>query len=502
MSDGSGNTRRFAINTIYSVLSWLLPLILALVTTPFLIRGLGVETYGVYLLVLGFITYFFTYGVGKSAAKFVAEYRAKNDVVMARKLVSAALITNVVISVVAASIIALLARFIVGSVLDINEPIDRIAEFSLLLACVTVIVAVPGQIFQFVLQGIHRFDRFLFVVNFNAVLLSAGNIAIAMYMPSVPMLFAWNLVITGGTSIASFLIARREMPELSFDANIGGEPIRAVLRYTFSVIGYQLFGNGLLLFERSWLMRHFGAETVSHYVVPMNLAMYIHIFSGSLVLALFPMLNEMLDDPTRLRRVYEISTKVILCVAAFAGLTAFAVGHSFLTVWLGPEFADAAHRVLLIHIATFSCLAMATIVWQVAESFRAASLNSIVTLLWSIISIPLMVVFANRFGFEGVALGRAVGVVSFLFLIIIVEQKFIAKSDKWFWSSSLARVSLAGAMAFIAESFIISGLGDSWISVIAAVGIGFTVFAVAIFVLRVFDATELLMFRRIAGNDR
>lgn len=499
MAESTGNTRRFAINTFYSVLSWLSPLVLALVTTPFLIKGLGVEMYGVYVLVLGFITYFFTYGVGKSAAKFVAEYRAKNDEEMVRKVVSAALIANIVISIIAAGIIAIAANFIVGSILDLNAPLDHVAEIGLLLACVTVVVSVPGQVFQFVLQGIHRFDRFLFVVNLNAVLLSVGNIAIAVYMPSVTLLFVWNLLITAGTSIASFVVAKRQMPELRFDPKIGGEPLRSVLRYMLSIIGYQIFGNGLLLFERSWLMRNFGAESVSHYVVAMNLAMYIHIFSGSLVLALFPLLNEMLDDRSRMRRIYEIATKVILCVAVFFGLSAIAIGRTFLTIWLGPEFAEVAHMVLIIHVVTFSFLALATIVWQIAESFRAAALNSFATLLWTLISIPSMIVFANSMGFQGVALGRTVGVVSFLFLIIWVERRYIESNEKWFWPPTILKVAIAGAVAFAVESFIISQLSESWLSVIVAFGTGFGVFAITILVGRMFDVDERQMFLRATG---
>ena len=65
---------RLILNSIYSLLAWLLPVTLGLLVTPFLLKRLGVEAYGVYLVILGFIGYSFTFSVSKAVAKFVAEF--------------------------------------------------------------------------------------------------------------------------------------------------------------------------------------------------------------------------------------------------------------------------------------------------------------------------------------------------------------------------------------------------------------------------------------------
>jgi O-antigen/teichoic acid export membrane protein len=44
-------------NTIFGFLSWFLPLGLSFVATPIILHGLGIEKYGLYTLVLGFISY-------------------------------------------------------------------------------------------------------------------------------------------------------------------------------------------------------------------------------------------------------------------------------------------------------------------------------------------------------------------------------------------------------------------------------------------------------------
>jgi O-antigen/teichoic acid export membrane protein len=58
-------------NGLLTAVSWLVPLILAPVITPLLVRYLGEEQYGIYALVTGVMAYA-GIGTGRAAAKFVS----------------------------------------------------------------------------------------------------------------------------------------------------------------------------------------------------------------------------------------------------------------------------------------------------------------------------------------------------------------------------------------------------------------------------------------------
>ena len=89
----------------------------------------------------------------------------------------------------------------------------------------------------------------------------------------------------------------------------------------------------------------------------------------------------------------------------------------FLGLWMNDEFARISYILLVIHVLTFGLLAMNTIVWQVAESFRFAALNAFATLAWMAISIPLMILLSERYESAGVAIARLAGVFVFVPLI-------------------------------------------------------------------------------------
>src|SRR5215213_2240653 len=84
-----GKRRGLAANSLFSVVAWIFPIMLGFVATPILVRGLGSEQYGLFAIVLGFISYSFTFGVGKVVGKYIPELEAAGQSERSIKFVSA-----------------------------------------------------------------------------------------------------------------------------------------------------------------------------------------------------------------------------------------------------------------------------------------------------------------------------------------------------------------------------------------------------------------------------
>src|SRR3954452_12319462 len=95
-------------NVIYGSLTWLLPVSMSLVATPVLIRSLGNSEYGIYALILGVISYSFTFNFGRAITKFVAEYKASGDADKIRDVVSATVFLNVAVGAIGGTVTCLL----------------------------------------------------------------------------------------------------------------------------------------------------------------------------------------------------------------------------------------------------------------------------------------------------------------------------------------------------------------------------------------------------------
>jgi O-antigen/teichoic acid export membrane protein len=485
---------RVVRNGIYSALSWLLPIILAFVATPIVVHGLGTEQYGLYALVLGFISYSFTFGVGRIAAKYVAEFRASGEPDKISESVSATFWFSLLIALLGVTLVALTARLIVVDVLFIPEEHQGVAVSAIYLACVTILFTMLSQVFQYVLQGVHSFDRYLLLTNVAGVLLNFGSIGLVWLGYGVEALVAWNLVVVVLIGLLFYWNARRLLPELTFRTDIRSGIWTSVVKYGGSIILYQIFGNLILIFERAWIVRNFGSESLTYYVVPMTLGLYLHGFVGSVVLVLFPVVNELLDNPEKLVRLYKQATKLVVAFIMFSFVSAVAGGEIFLTRWISAEFAARSYRLLVIHMATFALLANVTITWQITESFRSAGLNALMTFLWFVISVPLMIYLSQRFGTEGVAIGRFAGILVSLPMIYLVEKRFLGSALARFWFTNLMRLCVAAVgMAFV-QWLVFAHLPATWPTLVLGFAAGAIVYGSLLLLAGYFDRQERQQF--------
>ena len=498
----AGRQLRIFKNGIYSALSWVFPIVFALIVTPVVVRGLGNELYGLYTIIVGFISYSFTFGIGKTAAKFVSEYKATGETDKISETVSSAFWLSLGWGVVGAAIVALTANYIVTNVLLIPPQLQDTAVIAVYLACFTILVTMLSQVFQYVLQGLQRFDLFLFLTNLSVFLLNLGSVLIVIEGYSVLVLLVWNLIVAFAVGTAFYFNARRLLPEFTFRFSINIELWKASLNYSFSIIIYQVFGNILLLFERGWIVRKFGTQALTFYVVPMMIGLYFHGFISSLVLVIFPVINELLTDKEKLNRLYQTSSKIIITLTGFFLVTTIVTGHVFLKIWMTDEFAVASYWVLVNHALTFSVLSVVVVVWQMNESHRAASVNAIVTVLWLLISVPLMIILSYQWQLTGIAFARFVGVTIFLAMIFFAEQRFLGGVAYKFWASTLVRLILASALTGFAEWFILGMRQPGWVTLIVAGVGGGAVYSLALVVTGFLKEDEKLVLKDLILNWR
>lgn len=485
------------MNSVFSLISWLFPLLISFVATPIIVRGLGNDSYGLYALIAGFISYSFSFGIGKTAAKYVSEYTASGETEKISGVLSTIFWFSLSIGVLGTAIISIFAKSIVADVLQIDAGQQALAVTALYLACVTILVYMISQIFQFALQGLHRFDKYSILINLNGILLNGGSILVVWNGGGVLALLCWNLAVVFLICLLFYFSARRLLPNAKIRFTFDKAMTQSVLKYGTSIILYQFFANLLLIFERAWITRKFGTEAVTFYVVPMTLAIYMHGFIGSLVLVLFPFVNELLNDREKLTTLYQKANKIVVAVIAFCVLSLICGGKMFLGVWIGQDFADNAFTVLAVHVLTFGILAVMTISWQLAEGFGHAVLNALSTGTWVLISIPLMIFSADNWHNEGIAVSRLIGVLATLPLILYIERRFLQRIAWGFWARTLASIVAATIAAVLVEKFIFSVAPATWLMLIAAVAAGGAVYAIVLVLTGFLSKEERGMLRDV-----
>lgn len=487
-------------NGIYGSLSWFLPLILAFYATPILVRSLGNENYGIYALLIGFISYSFNFGIGRAVTKYVAEYRADNRIEEAIGIVSSTYYVCLFLAVIANLLIILFAGSIVRDVLQIGAERQQLAINALYVSGATIFVLLLSQTYQALIQSAHRFDRLAIIMNINGVLLAVGNIVLVLNGFGVISLIWWNLLITAVSGFLFYISSRKFLPEIKTSFKFNLKSIGLIGKFGLGIFSYQIFGNIILLFERGWIIRKFGEESLTFYVVPMMLGIYLLGFTISLVQVLFPVISEMLGEREKIIRLYQKSTKIVLAIISFAVLSLICGGKLLLALWINPEFAENSYVILIFHALSFGLSAVYTLSWQLVEGFGKTKINAFISFIWLTVSLPLMVFLAEDWGANGIAFARFFAIFLTFPAIFYAEKRYLGKVQISFWLKICLILGAAIISSSVVETWIFGILAVKWFTLVLGGFAGMTVFFLTLLILGFITDDEKILLKQLFGK--
>lgn len=493
-------------NSLYSLTSWVLPIALAFVATPFILGRLGVEEYGLYVLVNGFIAYSFSFNIGRAVVKYVSEFDARGEKEKISEIIAATFYFGLGLGAICSSILVGLSGWLVADVLKIapEQQAETVTAFYLAAVCVWLMII--NQIFSGVLQALHRFDIYSLITVLANILLITGNILLVWAGYQFVSLVAWNTITIIFSGALFFALAKKKLPELNLKLNFSREIFWVSVKYGLSVTGYQILINLLLIFERSVITRYRGADDLTHYVVPMNIAIYIHAFVSSLTINFVPLTSGLFaaDKKKELERLYRRINKVVIAVIIYLCVALGIGGQSFLTNWISADFAEISADVFLYQLATFGLLAWLVISWQFIEGLGIPYYNTINSFVWVIVAVPLMLMLVKTDGIRGVAIARLLSVAVIPISILLNERKLFDRIQWRFWRDSLALLGLSAIVAGAAEYFWLSSFPVNWFNLIVGVGLCGMIFSAMLYFTFYFTDEEKVwlqgFFKRVFAS--
>lgn len=501
MSDIQKQTSKSIVrNVFYGFLTWILPLGLSFAAMPVIVKSLGDADYGIYALVLGFIGYSFTFSIGRAITKYISEYRANGETDKIRDVISATFFINIAVGLLGVLIIFGLSEWLIKDVFKIASEAQQKSVYAMYIAALIVFFTMLNQVFNAVLQGIHRFDVYSKIFNISSFALLAGNLILALFGFKLLYLLGWNLFVTIITSFFIAVSAKQLLPEFGLTFRFKSETLRLVLQYSASIIGYQILANFLLLFERGWITRQLGSENLTYYVVPMTLGMYIHGFISSLMLVIFPLASELKNDTEKLLKLYQKATKIVCFLTVFLVMTLIVDSRSFLTIYMGENFAEKASILLILHAITFGALAILTVSWQMTEGLGFPDYNFKMFGICLVLSVTLMILLTEKYQNFGIALARLIGFGTIFFSIFYVEKWFFGRIQTKFWTKILGSLSLAAVISAAVQYFLLQNLNLNWFSFILSVSVSGIVYLLGLWLLGFVTEDEKVLFKKILGR--
>ena len=469
-----------------SYLLIMVKLVVTLLFTPFLVRSLGVEGYGLYALVgaLAAYLYILDFGMNDSVLRFFVEH--ENDKVERDGFLSKMLGLYAIIGA-----LVLLATFgltvLVEPVFGARNGPDQI-EMLIDMILITGAGAAVLVALNPVGALLSATESFVFLRSMEIVLtilstlvmvavLKAGGGAVQVVAVTAASTALQALVRLGYAVLVLNARVRFALPERALLGRVGA--------YAAPIFVSVLAGALFWRLDNVLIGAMLGAAPIAIYAIGVTFNKYFMSFATALSRVMTPEIirqveqgadaNKLTDMMIQISRIQAIFLLLIL-----SGLIVF--GQRFLILWLGPQFAPAYWIMLAILTPfTFELTGNArNIILQVKGLYWY---KSAITFVMAALNVPLTLILLRTMGVLGAAVSTGIAILVGYFLIaLLLKVKVGIEMGRYFIQTVRGIVPLAVVLTvtgLLTEPFLPQG----WLPLIAGAAAYAGIFGLVVYFL-------------------
>ncbi len=314
--------------------------LLALVTIPAMIDGLGLASYGVYTLAFSIAGFgaFLDLGLGWTVSRFVAEADALKDHGLLVATIRAGALFHLGIAFVFIIIVYPFAGRISQAIIRSSTADIPLMARVLRIAAVSFACSSIGGVFISVLRGLRRFAPAT-VISVVGMTTSVAGAALMAWlgMGVVPAAAAQLAGAFLGMAMGAWICQ-------SYFVNPGSggglrRQFRRMLEFSLWTYVSRLTQMFVLQADKVLIGRFAGPAFLPVYSVPFGFAQKINFLAGPAVTAIYPTAAAEQNDPELFMKKYFSGSRLVHILTGAAALSVVFWGKEFLTAWIGADFA-------------------------------------------------------------------------------------------------------------------------------------------------------------------
>jgi O-antigen/teichoic acid export membrane protein len=407
MSTGAPSTRLLARNVGVNLAAQLLPLLVALVLTPYLVTRLGTERFGAFALAMVLIGYLgvFDLGFGRALTKLAAERLGGTGADEIPRLAGTALAVQVVLGTIVGLALTALADPLVDRVATLPPGLRDEARRSLWMVAVCVPIAMHGSAFQGLLEAYQRFDLTGAMRIFLGTGLIAGPVIAAAAGGGLPAVTAALCVVRAVSWIAYAVLCARIVPGLFAAAWRPSWPaVRALVTFGGWLSVANVAGPLIVHADRFILGSVASMRAVAYFATPYDAVTKLWFLPDALLGVLFPAFSASLATrPAEALTLFRRGVTFLFLALFPVTLAIVVLAPDLLRLWLGEEFAIASTRPLRLLALGVFVNGLARVSFVFLQSAGRPDVIAKVTVIELLVYPFVSWAFVRRAGVDGAA---------------------------------------------------------------------------------------------------
>ncbi|HLY97450.1 MAG TPA: flippase [Candidatus Angelobacter sp.] len=422
------SSRLLAGNTVWNLFGQLLPTVVGVVAVPPLVRGLGVERFGILSLawvVIGYFS-FLDLGTGRALTKLVADKLGARQEESIPPLVWTSLLFMAGLGLFGTAVALLISPWMVHRALRIPGALQSEALKGLYLLAISMPLVTLTSGLRGILEAQQRF-RILTLIRIPISILSfAGPLIMLPFSHSMVAIIGVLVAVRIAGCIAHFLACFHTMPALRWNFSLQRDVIAPMVRFGGWMTVTNVIGPVMTYLDRFFVGGLLSVSAISFYTIPFDAVIRLTIIPNGITGVLFPAFAvSLVQDRDRTSLLITRGIKSIFLAVFPVVLIISVLAPEGLQLWLGPSFSQTGAPVLRWLAAGVLVNAIAYVPFVLIQSAGRPDIIAKV----EAIQVPLYLIalwfLTKRFGIEGTAITWTARIIlDAIFLFFFSERLF------------------------------------------------------------------------------
>jgi len=411
----------------YNVVSTAIPLAVGLVVTPYLIRAIGVEKFGILTMAWMVVGYFgiLDMGLGRALTQKVAERIGRNATKNLKSIVWITTLTATILGLVGAALILVSSEWLAYKFLNVSPGIGPQLKRGFIWIAATIPLVLASTSLTGVLEGQQNFGISGGLRALISTLTFCAPVVSASYSTDLDVIFFSLFAVRFCSLAATALIVLRSTKKYAGWA-IESKEFRSLFQYGGWVTLSNIISPLMVYFDRFYIASALSASVVAYYTTPADLIsklLYLPLALTGVMFASFA--TDWEAHRETVRRRYRKTLFAIAAMMLPAPLIALFFGEKLLVLWLGVSFAAQSYQIMQILSLGLLFNALATVPFAYIQATGRADVTAKFHMLELPVYIGLIYLFTNQYGLVGVAMAWTTRTFVDMSLLIIFARRHL-----------------------------------------------------------------------------
>ncbi|MEW7291805.1 lipopolysaccharide biosynthesis protein [Aquimarina sp. 2304DJ70-9] len=482
--------------------------VVGLVLTPFILKSLGKDEYGIYITIgalIGTIS-LLDFGLNNTIVRFVAKYRAEKDRQGEENFLATTMLIYSIISILVLIVGISFYYYIDSYFTKLDAQEIQLAKTLFLILIANLAFRLPGGAFTAICSG---YEQFVFPKTLNIVryvlrsltvvgILLIGGKAVALVV--IDTVFNVFVVTITGYYVFKKLNVRFKLHSLQ------KKFVKEILKYSVWIFVFALVG----VFQWKvghWVLGRMSAPAVlTVYGIGITLGTYYGAFSTAISSVFLPKATQMSVGNATGEQLTDMMIKIgrLSFIVLMYILTAFILyGKQFVFLWVGGSLGyEGSYESWIIALAIMGAYTLPLVQGfgnSILEAKNKLAFKAILYLVFLILGTILGAFLAKPYGAVGMMLGSVVGWVIVQNVMNFYYHRVIQLNILRFFKE-LGNKTVITVIILLAIGYAINYIpGDGWLNFVLKGSTYTIVFAILMYFMGMLDYEKELFTKPIAA---